>query len=61
LRIDDTDLESQLKPTVLRLLGDERSLERMRGRARVLARPDAAKQLAADLSRLALREPGYTA
>jgi UDP-N-acetylglucosamine--N-acetylmuramyl-(pentapeptide) pyrophosphoryl-undecaprenol N-acetylglucosamine transferase len=61
VRIDDADLDTQLKPTVLRLLGDEQSLARMSDRARALASPDAASQLAAELYRLALQRPGYTA
>jgi UDP-N-acetylglucosamine:LPS N-acetylglucosamine transferase len=61
VRIDDADLDTQLKPTVLRLLGDEQALGRMSDRARALARPDAASQLAAELCRLALQRPGYAA
>jgi UDP-N-acetylglucosamine--N-acetylmuramyl-(pentapeptide) pyrophosphoryl-undecaprenol N-acetylglucosamine transferase len=60
VRVDNADLDTQLKPTVLCLLGNEQDLERMRDQARALARPDAAGQLAAELRRLALNRPGYT-
>jgi UDP-N-acetylglucosamine--N-acetylmuramyl-(pentapeptide) pyrophosphoryl-undecaprenol N-acetylglucosamine transferase len=56
-RIDNADLDTQLKPTVLRLLSDEQALEQMRDRARALARPGAANQLAAELRRLAIKRP----
>jgi UDP-N-acetylglucosamine--N-acetylmuramyl-(pentapeptide) pyrophosphoryl-undecaprenol N-acetylglucosamine transferase len=59
VRVDNADLDTQLKPTVLRLLGDEQAMKRMSDRARALARPGAARQLAAELRRLALKEPGY--
>jgi UDP-N-acetylglucosamine--N-acetylmuramyl-(pentapeptide) pyrophosphoryl-undecaprenol N-acetylglucosamine transferase len=51
--IDDAALSEQLKPTVLRLLSDERVLREMSARARALARPDAARELARALVRLA--------
>jgi UDP-N-acetylglucosamine--N-acetylmuramyl-(pentapeptide) pyrophosphoryl-undecaprenol N-acetylglucosamine transferase len=55
VRIDDADLEEQLKPTVIRLLRDKSALEEMRQRAKALSRPDAAQRLAAELQRLAAR------
>jgi len=51
--IDDAALSTQLKPTVLRLLSDERTLREMSARARALARPHAAQELARALVRLA--------
>jgi UDP-N-acetylglucosamine--N-acetylmuramyl-(pentapeptide) pyrophosphoryl-undecaprenol N-acetylglucosamine transferase len=51
--IDDAVLQEQLKPTVLHLLSDERALQEMSARARALARPDAARELARALVRLA--------
>lgn len=51
--IDNADLPEQLKPTVLRLLSDEGTLAQMRERARALARPKAAQDLAAALVQLA--------
>jgi UDP-N-acetylglucosamine--N-acetylmuramyl-(pentapeptide) pyrophosphoryl-undecaprenol N-acetylglucosamine transferase len=51
--IDDAALPELLKPTVLRLLSDERTLREMSTRARALARPDAARELARALVRLA--------
>jgi UDP-N-acetylglucosamine--N-acetylmuramyl-(pentapeptide) pyrophosphoryl-undecaprenol N-acetylglucosamine transferase len=53
VRVDNDDLETELKPTVLGLLDDERALERMAQGARALARPDAAARLARELRRLA--------
>ncbi len=51
--IDNAELPEQLKPTVLRLLADEGTLAQMSERARALARPTAAQDLAAALVRLA--------
>jgi UDP-N-acetylglucosamine--N-acetylmuramyl-(pentapeptide) pyrophosphoryl-undecaprenol N-acetylglucosamine transferase len=53
VRLDEADLESQLKPTVLGLLRDGSTLERMSQQARALAKPDASFRLAAELHRLA--------
>ena len=50
--IDNADLPQQLKPTVLRLLADQSTLAQMSERARALARPRAAQDLAAALVRL---------
>jgi UDP-N-acetylglucosamine--N-acetylmuramyl-(pentapeptide) pyrophosphoryl-undecaprenol N-acetylglucosamine transferase len=55
--IADSELETQLEPTVMHLLQDELALEKMKMCARALSRPDAADRLAAELDRLAhLRE-----
>jgi UDP-N-acetylglucosamine--N-acetylmuramyl-(pentapeptide) pyrophosphoryl-undecaprenol N-acetylglucosamine transferase len=51
--IDNAHLPEQLKPTVLRLLADEGTLALMSERARALARPHAAQDLAAALVRMA--------
>ena len=56
--IDDVELDGQLGPTVLRLLADESTLARMSQHARALARPDAARHLAAELARLAHKGEG---
>jgi UDP-N-acetylglucosamine--N-acetylmuramyl-(pentapeptide) pyrophosphoryl-undecaprenol N-acetylglucosamine transferase len=53
IRLDNDDLETDLKPTVLGLLSDERALEQMAQRARALARPDAATRLAQRVRQLA--------
>ena len=55
VRIDNADLDTRLKSTVIRLLEDELALERMGKRARALSRPDAARLLAEELHRLAHR------
>ena len=59
--IDNADLPEQLKPTVLRLLSEEGTLVQMSERARALARPDAAQELAAALVRLARSMGGGSA
>ena len=56
VRLDNDDLETRLKPTVLGLLGDEGALERMAQSALALARPDAALLLAQELRKLACGE-----
>ena len=56
VRLDNDDLEAQLKPTVLGLLNDRQALDRMAACARALARPEAASRLAHELRRLALGE-----
>jgi UDP-N-acetylglucosamine--N-acetylmuramyl-(pentapeptide) pyrophosphoryl-undecaprenol N-acetylglucosamine transferase len=53
VRLDDAALETSLETTVLGLIEDEDTLERMRQAAQALARPDAALQLAQELCRLA--------
>jgi UDP-N-acetylglucosamine--N-acetylmuramyl-(pentapeptide) pyrophosphoryl-undecaprenol N-acetylglucosamine transferase len=53
VRVDNDDLETELRPTVLGLLDDERALERMAQGAQALARPDAASRLAKELRWLA--------
>jgi UDP-N-acetylglucosamine--N-acetylmuramyl-(pentapeptide) pyrophosphoryl-undecaprenol N-acetylglucosamine transferase len=57
VRVDNDDLETELKPTVLGLLNDERALAQMAHSAQVLARPDAASRLAQELRQLARGEP----
>lgn len=59
--IDNADLAEQLKPTVLRLLADGDALGRMSKRARALARPAAAQDLAAAIVRLAESAGGGSA
>ncbi len=49
----DSDLEKKLVPTVIELLGDERTLAAMREAARAMARPDAAETIAGLLERVA--------
>jgi UDP-N-acetylglucosamine--N-acetylmuramyl-(pentapeptide) pyrophosphoryl-undecaprenol N-acetylglucosamine transferase len=56
VRLDNDDLEAQLKSTVLGLLNDRQALDRMAACARALARPEAASRLAYELRRLALGE-----
>jgi UDP-N-acetylglucosamine--N-acetylmuramyl-(pentapeptide) pyrophosphoryl-undecaprenol N-acetylglucosamine transferase len=56
VRLDNDDLEAQLKPTVLALLNDRQALDRMAACAQALARPEAASRLAYELRRLALGE-----
>jgi UDP-N-acetylglucosamine--N-acetylmuramyl-(pentapeptide) pyrophosphoryl-undecaprenol N-acetylglucosamine transferase len=51
--LDNDDLGSTLIPTIIRLLADEATLDRMRQSARALARPEAAHRLASELTRLA--------
>jgi len=53
VRVDNDDLETRLKPTVLGLLGDQQALERMVASAQAVARPEAAARLAGELRRLA--------
>ena len=53
VRVDNDDLATKLKPTVLGLLGDERALAQLAQGAQALARPDAASRLAQELRRLA--------
>jgi UDP-N-acetylglucosamine--N-acetylmuramyl-(pentapeptide) pyrophosphoryl-undecaprenol N-acetylglucosamine transferase len=53
VRLDEAHLEARLRPTVMRLLDDGLTLERMGERARALSRPDAARRLAKELHRLA--------
>jgi UDP-N-acetylglucosamine--N-acetylmuramyl-(pentapeptide) pyrophosphoryl-undecaprenol N-acetylglucosamine transferase len=55
VRVDNADLLTRLKPTVLGLLRDERTLERMAQSAQSLARADAAARLAQELQELAKR------
>jgi len=47
----DPDLEKKLVPTVIELLGDDRTLAAMREAARAMARPDAAETIAGLLER----------
>jgi UDP-N-acetylglucosamine--N-acetylmuramyl-(pentapeptide) pyrophosphoryl-undecaprenol N-acetylglucosamine transferase len=54
LRVDNDELETRLKPTVLGLLNDRQALDRMAASAEALARPEAASRLAHELRRLAL-------
>ena len=56
VRLDNDDLEAQLRPTVLGLLNDRQALNRMAVCAQELARPEAASRLARELRRLALGE-----
>jgi UDP-N-acetylglucosamine--N-acetylmuramyl-(pentapeptide) pyrophosphoryl-undecaprenol N-acetylglucosamine transferase len=56
VRVDNDDLMDRLKPTVLGLLSDERTLARMTQSAQALARPDAAFRLAQELRQLARGE-----
>jgi len=57
VRLDEADLDAQLRSTVMHLLEDESTLERMGEKARALSRPDAARRLAKELHRLARRLP----
>jgi len=54
--LDDAALEERLLPALLTLLNDERTLKRMRERARALARPEAARRIGEALRGLALVE-----
>jgi UDP-N-acetylglucosamine--N-acetylmuramyl-(pentapeptide) pyrophosphoryl-undecaprenol N-acetylglucosamine transferase len=56
VRLDNDDLDAQLKPTVLGLLNDRQALDRMAASAQALARPEAAARLASELRRLAQGE-----
>jgi len=56
VRVTDAELPSQLLPTVQALLGDREKLARMAGRARELARPDAARRIAQQIRELATFE-----
>jgi UDP-N-acetylglucosamine--N-acetylmuramyl-(pentapeptide) pyrophosphoryl-undecaprenol N-acetylglucosamine transferase len=53
VQLNDADLAAQLAGTVRGLLGDPDKLNRMRAASRAAATPDAAGQLAAELSALA--------
>jgi UDP-N-acetylglucosamine--N-acetylmuramyl-(pentapeptide) pyrophosphoryl-undecaprenol N-acetylglucosamine transferase len=53
--IANADLGERLKPTILRLLADEATLERMSECARSLSRPAASRRLATAVVRLAQR------
>ena len=53
IKILDAELSERLLPAVKSLLGDEGKLARMRARARELARPDAAANIAQEICRLA--------
>jgi UDP-N-acetylglucosamine--N-acetylmuramyl-(pentapeptide) pyrophosphoryl-undecaprenol N-acetylglucosamine transferase len=57
VRVNDVDLEVQLKSTVIRLLQDESTLAQMREKARALSKPDAVHRLAQEIHRLAHRSP----
>jgi UDP-N-acetylglucosamine--N-acetylmuramyl-(pentapeptide) pyrophosphoryl-undecaprenol N-acetylglucosamine transferase len=56
--IKDIDLDAQLKPTVMRLLQDEPALRKMGSNALALSKPNAARQLSAELQRLAHSKRG---
>jgi UDP-N-acetylglucosamine--N-acetylmuramyl-(pentapeptide) pyrophosphoryl-undecaprenol N-acetylglucosamine transferase len=51
--LDNADLGTELKQTIIRLLADDATLAHMSQSARALARPSAAHCLAAELTRLA--------
>lgn len=53
VKIADAELDEKLLPTILGLLSDHEALARMGERARVLARPEAAQRIAAELVRMA--------
>lgn len=53
LSLADGDLGEQLKPTVMRLLSDPQALAQMGDRARALSKPQAARDMAKELARLA--------
>jgi UDP-N-acetylglucosamine--N-acetylmuramyl-(pentapeptide) pyrophosphoryl-undecaprenol N-acetylglucosamine transferase len=56
VRVADAELADQLLPTVQALLGDREKLARMGGRARELARPDAAHRIAQQIRKMATFE-----
>ena len=56
VRLAEADLESELLPTIRRLLADPERLEQMRSNAGKLAQPDGAKNLAQLLLELAQRK-----
>jgi UDP-N-acetylglucosamine--N-acetylmuramyl-(pentapeptide) pyrophosphoryl-undecaprenol N-acetylglucosamine transferase len=52
VRIEDADLTTRLKPTVVGLLDDRETLAQMRRKSQSLARPDAAQKLVTELRHL---------
>jgi len=55
-KIADADLGEKLLPTILELLSNEEALVGMSGRARALARPDAAQRIAQELRQIGIRD-----
>ena len=53
VKLADSELGTQLAPAILRLLGDPAALDAMAAAAQALARPDAARAIAAELADLA--------